>query len=185
MAQYTARPTTIEAHKTNSARVPAWYTAALKARTIHPVIQESPGAFAQTGIAVKTFLSTDYIQSGDYVIRHPNGNFTTAPADTFEANYILDEADLLTVLAETGDPDSLTWAIEIANTDTEIGLTDITITSGATFKLYSDAALKTQITGGDTIALEAGKATPVYIKVTSQNGNLVRLYTVNITRKAA
>ncbi|MFD2332583.1 S-layer homology domain-containing protein [Cohnella sp. GCM10020058] len=78
-----------------------------------------------------------------------------------------------------------TWSVNVPNGKADVGLSDIVTVTGATYKLYSDSSFATEVTGSATIALTAGSATTVYVKVTAQDGVTAKYYAVAIHRDAA
>lgn len=107
-------------------------------------------------------------------------------------NSVSNDAGLISVAAQTdGTPGTQTgadlsgailWEVNVDNTKAEIGLADIKVATGASISLYSDSSFETEITGTDTISLPEGKATTIYIKVTSQDTTTIKYYAVTITR---
>lgn len=79
---------------------------------------------------------------------------------------------------------AITWAVSVDNASETIGLSDISVSSDATFKLYTDSAFTSEITGSSIVALASGASTTVYIKVTAQDTTTIKYYAVTINRAA-
>lgn len=78
------------------------------------------------------------------------------------------------------------WGIIVPNAKSNLGITDIIVADNGTKSLhtnnnFSDGA----ITGETTVALIAGGAATVYLKVTSQDSSTIKYYAVTIIRAAS
>ncbi|WP_217591933.1 S-layer homology domain-containing protein [Cohnella sp. GbtcB17] len=80
---------------------------------------------------------------------------------------------------------AVTWSVNVPNGKADLGLSDIVTAADATYKLYSDSSFATEVTGSSTIALTAGAATTVYVKVTAQDSVTAKYYAVTVHRDAA
>lgn len=79
---------------------------------------------------------------------------------------------------------AITWTVNVPYSTAALGLTNVTTVTGATYQLYTDSGFTSEITGGATVALTAGGATTVYVKVMAQDGVTVKYYVVIVNRAA-
>ncbi|MCR4429640.1 MAG: InlB B-repeat-containing protein [Tepidanaerobacteraceae bacterium] len=83
-------------------------------------------------------------------------------------------------------PDAaIIWYITLPNEKETIGLADISVSENASKNLYRNSDFTGEAAGDDTIALTAGSAATVYIKVTAEDRTTVRYYAVTINRDIA
>ena len=187
--QYVSKTFTADAYKIGSATVPAWFDEAVAEDKLIQVA--APGG-CLSGWLLREKNGDVFANIGDYIVKTSAG-LQVWGGTGFEAQYIFDDARLLTVLTKTDATttgggatatDPIVWGIDVLNAVETVALADITVGTDATFKLYSDATFTTEITGASTIALTAGAATNAYIKVTSVAATEVIYYKVAITRAA-
>lgn len=136
--------------------------------------------YLPTGNATAAYAPNSYAVT---VVNNDSNAFATASSN----------ADLTTVAALTDATpgaqsgadagNAIAWELDVANAKSTLALGDIAVAANATFKLYSNAAFTTEITGADTLPLAVGN-TVAYIKVTAQDTTTVKYYTVTITRAA-
>ncbi len=136
--------------------------------------------YLPTGAATAAYAPNSYAVT---VVNNDSNAFATASSN----------ADLTTVAALTDATpgaqsgadagNAIAWELDVANAKSTLALGDIAVAANATFKLYSNAAFTTEITGADTLPLAVGN-TVAYIKVTAQDTTTVKYYTVTITRAA-
>jgi hypothetical protein len=79
---------------------------------------------------------------------------------------------------------AITWTVNVPHSTATLGLTNVTTVTGATYQLYTDSGFTREITGGAAVALTAGGATTVFVKVTAQDGVTVKYYAVIVNRAA-
>ena len=187
--QYVSKTFTTDAYKIGNTPVPAWFDEAVAEDKLIPVA--APGG-CLSGWLLREKFGDVFANIGDYIV-NTNAVLQVCGGTSFEAQYIFDDARLLTVLTKTDATttgggatatDPVVWGIDVTNAVATVALANITAGTDATFKLYSDATFTTEITGASTIALTAGAATSVYIKVTSAAATEVIYYKVAITRAA-
>ncbi|MFM9328024.1 S-layer homology domain-containing protein [Paenibacillus mesotrionivorans] len=79
---------------------------------------------------------------------------------------------------------AVTWTVNVPYSTAALRLTDVTTVTGATYQMYTDSGFTSEITGSSTVALTAGGATTVYVKVTAQDGVTVKYFAVIVNRAA-
>ncbi|WP_170292180.1 hypothetical protein, partial [Heliobacterium mobile] len=82
----------------------------------------------------------------------------------------------------TSKESAIAWTINVDNSKNTLSRTDIVVSTGSSFKLYSDMSFNTEVSGSSSIALIEGGATSVYIKVTAPDGVSNEYYAVTINR---
>ncbi|GFN31344.1 NHL domain-containing protein [Paenibacillus xylaniclasticus] len=82
-----------------------------------------------------------------------------------------------------GDP--IIWSVNVPFSQASIGLADIAVASGASFKLYTDSMFSEEVTGAETIALTEAEATVAYVAVMAEDEATVKYYAVTVNRTAA
>ena len=140
---------------------------------------------------------TGSLSAGNYAVRYQakTGFNVGSPATVTVTAYVAsNNAGLTSVLGETdaspggqsGEDTSnaITWAIAVDNAKDSLGLSDISVATGASIKLYSDSIFATEISEGSTIPLSPGADTIAYIKVTAQDGTTSKYYAVTVSRAA-
>ncbi|WP_459076919.1 cadherin-like beta sandwich domain-containing protein [Cohnella rhizosphaerae] len=176
--------------------------AAVGLTDIAPAASATSMLYADSGFAMEvTGSSTIPLTAGEattvYIkVTAQDGVTSKYYAVTFHREAALNtDAGLTSVAGQTdssptgGDGVSagtaVTWSVNVPNGKTDVGLSDIVTVTGATYKLYSDSSFATEVTGSANIALTAGSATTVYVKVTAQDGVTAKYYAVAIHRDAA
>jgi hypothetical protein len=80
---------------------------------------------------------------------------------------------------------AITWTVNVPYSTAALGLSDVSTVTGVTYyKLFTDNAFTSELTGTSTAALTAGEATAVYVKVMAQDGVTVKYYAVTVNRAA-
>ncbi|PKM85858.1 MAG: hypothetical protein CVU87_14210, partial [Firmicutes bacterium HGW-Firmicutes-12] len=159
------------------------------------------GGAAASGYGLTDVKTTDaglltfYLPTGAATAAYAPNNYavTVVNNDSNAFATVSSNAGLTTVAALTdatpgpqsgADSDNaIAWEVNVANAKSTLALGDIAVAENATFKLYSNAAFTTEITGADTLPLAVGD-TLAYIKVTAQDTTTVKYYAVTITRAA-
>ncbi|WP_165452648.1 S-layer homology domain-containing protein [Paenibacillus thalictri] len=80
---------------------------------------------------------------------------------------------------------AITWTVNVSYGKQTLLPADMVTVTGATYRLYTDSAFTSEITGSLTAPLAAGGATRVYVKVTSEDVTTVKYYEVTVNRAAA
>jgi hypothetical protein len=194
MAQYSANNYLCEAYKIGAAVVPDWFEEAVFKDLLVPY--NTPGSMTIAGFILRHPDGDIKIPIGDYIINTNTdptvlGDLTTLDAETFETNYLLDEAELVSVgtvvdstvtgLGTVASP--ILWAIAVANDKTAIAAADILVSTDATKSICTDATFETA-DADQSIDLVAGTPADIFIKVTSKHGTLIKYYKVTVTRAA-
>ena len=121
---------------------------------------------------------TLYITNANY---YPNQQSVTINMVTELTQDKSDECDVTDASALGAAIDGTNITADVANTVTSKEI-DVTVSTGASWKLYSDAACENEIPA--TMDLVVG-ANTAYIKVTAEDGVAAKVYTLVITREAA
>lgn len=82
----------------------------------------------------------------------------------------------------TSAEEAIVWTVDVDYLKENFVLSDISAAQFSTKHLYSDASFNTEVLEENSIALIAGAATPIYIKVIAEDGSTVRYYAVTINR---
>ena len=114
------------------------------------------------------------------------GGFTVTPSSNDAS---LNSVAAQTCSSPTGGDGTTTgtpvdWSINVDNSKSSIGLSDIAVPSDESVNLYSDSSFSSEITGSNTISLAEGGATKVYVMVTAQDGATKLYYEVTVNRAA-
>ncbi|MEK0314249.1 NHL domain-containing protein [Cohnella sp. 56] len=79
---------------------------------------------------------------------------------------------------------AVTLKINVPDSQSAVGLSEIIPSANATFKLYTDNGFTNEVTGNDSIPLTSNGTTYVYVAVTAQDTTIVKYYAVAIFRAA-
>lgn len=79
---------------------------------------------------------------------------------------------------------AVAWTINVPDSQSAVGLSEIIPSANATFKLYADNGFTNEVTGNDSIPLISNGITHVYVAVTAQDTTTLKYYAVAIHRAA-
>ncbi|MEI7027764.1 DUF4073 domain-containing protein [Paenibacillus sp. y28] len=139
----------------------------------------------KSGLAVGSYTATVTVSGASFTAQHFTVSFAVLPSLSNDAG-LTSIAGQTTAAAGGGDGSAadkaITWTVNVTKGTATLALADITTVTGATYQLYTDSSFTAEITGASTVALTAGRATTVYVKVTAQDGVTAKYYAVTIKR---